>query len=148
VCYNSGSLKTGANRNVFTTKETAYLQSQPLARLATVSTDLQPDIAAVSFQLEHGVLYISGHNLEGSRKYRNIAAGNARVAVIVDDLESRDPWRPRGIRIYGRAWLITRNGRAFLRIQPEISWSWNIEGPAFVDGEFITHRTVHRPPIA
>lgn len=133
---------------MFTAKETAYLQSQPLARLATVSSEGQPDAAAVTFHLEHGALYIGGQNLQNSRKYRNVVEGNDKVAVIVDDFESRDPWRPRGIRIYGRALTISRDGQPMLRIQPETSWSWNIEGPAFVDGKFVTHRSEHQPPIA
>jgi hypothetical protein len=37
---------------MFTEKEIAYLQSQPLARLATVSVDLQPDAVPVGFEFD------------------------------------------------------------------------------------------------
>jgi ADP-ribose pyrophosphatase YjhB (NUDIX family) len=98
----------------------------------------------VAFEVQDGALYITGYKLPGSRKYKNIAAGNERVAVIVDDLASVQPWRPRGIRIYGTAAPMERNGRPYLQVTPEISWSWNLERPAFVDGRFVPHRTVHR----
>lgn len=92
---------------MFTNRELAYLRSQPLGRIATVAADGQPDVAAVGFGVDdHGVITVGGVELAASRKGRNILEGETRVAFIVDDLESVRPWRPRGIRIYGRAELI------------------------------------------
>jgi pyridoxamine 5'-phosphate oxidase family protein len=130
----------------FTTHEADYLRSQPLGRLATVAKDGQPDNAAVVFRLEDdGSILIGGMNVTGTRKWRNVEAGNDKVAFVVDDLASTKPWRPRGIRIFGRAELVEIDGPfgpgKYLRIVPEVSWSWSIEP----DGErFHPRRTTHR----
>jgi len=117
--------------SVFTEKELAYLRSQPLGRLASVASDGQPDNAAVGFRVEDdGTIVITGMNLADSRKGRNVAAGNSKVALIVDDLESVEPWKPRGIRIFGEAELVLDAGRSFVRIVPTRSWSWDVEGPS------------------
>ena len=69
------------------------------------------------------------------------------TAVSVVDHASIDPWRPRGIRIYGTAETVELDGprgpSPVIRITPTISWSWSINGPAMVDGKFAPHRTVH-----
>lgn len=131
---------------MFSEKELAYILSQPLARLATVAPDLQPDVAAVGITLEAGFIYVTGRRLTRSRKYQNVLNGSPKVALIVDDLESVDPWRARGIRIYGLAEAVQKDGRQMLRITPQVSWSWNLEGPAFVDGKFVTHKVIHPAP--
>ena len=41
-----------------------------------------------------------------SRKFRNIAA-NGRVAFVIDDVASVDPWQPRFLEIRGHAEAIT-----------------------------------------
>jgi len=132
---------------MFSEKEVTYLKSQPLARIATVSTDLQPDVAPVGLEFDGEYFYIGGHNPTVTRKYKNIKDGNSRVALVVDDLESIDPWNPRGVRIYGTAEIVERQGRfgrgVYLRITPEVSWSWNIEGPAFLNGAFAVNRIAH-----
>lgn len=133
----------------FTDQEMVYLRSQRLARLATVAADGQPDNAAVGFDVaDDGIFTIGGMDIAGSRKGRNVLSGDDRVALIVDDLASVRPWRPRGIRVYGRAELLEAAGDpphgGHLRITPEISWSWGIEPlPPGVHG-FAPHRTVHR----
>jgi pyridoxamine 5'-phosphate oxidase family protein len=56
------------------------------------------------------------------------------VSLVIDDLESVNPWRPRGIKIHGIADLTTREGYAgagtYIRIEPREKWSWGIEEPA------------------
>lgn len=133
---------------MFTEKELGYLRSQPLGRIATVASDGQPDNAAVGFQVgDDGVITVSGMDMAGSRKGRNVFDGEERVAFIVDDLETVQPWKPRGIRIYGRAELLDAEGEpphgGRLRITPEISWSWGIE-PAAPGAGFRPHRAEHR----
>ena len=130
----------------FSPYEAEYLRSQLLGRLATVSEAGQPDNAAVGYRLEDdGTILIGGMNNTGTRKWRNVEAGNDKVAFVVDDLLSTKPWRPRGVRVYGRAELVDVEGQFgpgdYLRITPEVSWSWGIEP----NGErFRRRRTVHR----
>jgi pyridoxamine 5'-phosphate oxidase family protein len=136
----------------FTEDEVAYLRSQPLARLATVSTDEQPDVAPVGFEWDGSYFYVGGRAPEQTRKFRNVRAGQTKVALVVDDLVSPDPWSPRFLRVYGTAELVQRPGRfgsgAYMRITPEISWSWNLEGRPMSDEAVRTspRRTVHRAP--
>jgi len=126
---------------MFTQKERAYLSSQRLARLATVSPSGQPDAYVVGFEL-HGdeILIGSYENLAGSRKYKNVAAGGGMVSLIVDSLASVDPMDPVAVKIHGTAVIEHRNGRfgsmEYIVVRPRMSWSWGVEGPAFVDREF------------
>jgi pyridoxamine 5'-phosphate oxidase family protein len=131
----------------FTERELEYLRSQPLARIATVDPDGQPDNSAVGFRVEaDGTILVGGMRNVRTRKWRNIEAGADHVALVVDDLVSTRPWRPRGIRIYGTAELVHTEGQfgpgAYVRITPTTSWSWGIEPQA--EGRFRPHRTVHR----
>jgi len=125
---------------MFTEKEIAYMKSKRLARIGTVSDESQPDVSSVRFRFDGKYFRIIGRN-NPTRKYKNVAQGNTQVAMVIDDLASVDPWTPRGIRVYGTA-EITEDGS--LRIQPTISWSWNLEGPAMVNGKFITNKTIHK----
>ena len=63
---------------MFTEKETAYLKSQRLARIGTVSTDLQPDVSPVGFEFDGAYFYVGGMNNQATRKYKNVASGNSR----------------------------------------------------------------------
>lgn len=132
---------------MFTEKESAYIKAQRLARIGTVSADSQPDVAPVGFEFDGNYFYIGGMNNEATRKYRNVAIGNTQVALAIDDVESVDPWRPRGNNVYGTADIVEREGYAgrsrYLRIRPTISWSWNVEGPALAAGKFAPHKIIH-----
>src|SRR5438093_310805 len=89
----------------FTDDEIAYLRSQPIARVATVSADGQPDVFPLAFQID-GTLFrvgCTGPAVAGTTKFRNIGAGNRKVALVVDALVSFDPFIARAIRVYGRA---------------------------------------------
>jgi pyridoxamine 5'-phosphate oxidase family protein len=134
----------------FTEEEAAYLKSQPLARIATVGADDQPDVAPVGFEFDGTYFYVGGRAPEQTRKFRNVQAGHAKVALVVDDLVSTNPWTPRFLRVYGTAEPIERAGQfgsgAYLRITPEISWSWNLTGRPYGDEALQSgpRRTVHR----
>jgi pyridoxamine 5'-phosphate oxidase family protein len=123
----------------FTDEEVTYLRSQRLARIATVDSDGQPDVAPVGFEFDGTYLYVGGMDPAKTRKFLNVEAGNAKVAIVIDDLVSVDPWTPRFMRIYGTAELIERQGQfgpaPYMRITPTISWSWNLDGRPFGDGE-------------
>jgi pyridoxamine 5'-phosphate oxidase family protein len=134
----------------FTEEEIAYLNSQPLARLATVSADHQPDVAPVGYEFDGTHIYVGGIDPAKTRKFLNVQDGNPKVALVIDDLASAEPWAPRFLRIYGMAALIERPGQlgtaTYMRITPTISWSWNLEGRPFThDGDIAVRRTVHPP---
>jgi pyridoxamine 5'-phosphate oxidase family protein len=124
---------------MFSEKEVAYVKSQRLARIATVSKKQQPDVAPVSFEFDGQYFYVGGKNNPITMKYRNVAAGNSRVALVFDDWESLKPWTPRSIKIHGTAELVKRNGQLgegeYLRITPVVKWSMGVDEPAFQDGK-------------
>jgi len=130
---------------MFTEKEADYLKSQRLTRLATVNPDGWPDVVPVGFEFDGQYFYIGGRNPTHTRKYRNLRSGNHKVALVMDDLETIQPWKPRGIRIYGTAEFVERDGRfghaTYMRITPHTSWSWGIEPHA--EGWMGMHKEVH-----
>src|SRR5215208_2601797 len=114
---------------MFTEKERAYLSSQRLARLATVSPSGQPDADVVGFELDGDDILIGSYeNLAGSRKYKNVAAGGGMVSLIVDSLTSVDPMDPVAVKIHGTAAIEHRNGpfgaTAYIVVRPRTTWSW------------------------
>ena len=125
---------------MFTDAEKAYLQGQRLARIATVSSALQPDVAPVGFKFKEGRFYVSGYDLQRTRKYKNVLE-NDRVSLVVDDLVAVDPWTPRGIRIHGHADIVPspEEGEQ-IRITPDVKWSWGINQPAMKGGKAITDK--------
>jgi pyridoxamine 5'-phosphate oxidase family protein len=137
----------------FTDEEIAYLRSQPIARLASLGPDDQPDVVPVGFEFDGADFWIggSGESVLRTRKMRNIAAGRHKVALVVDDLVSFDPFIARGIRVYGTAaGPVERVGMVgpgfYLRITPSISWSWNMAGePA--SGTWYEARRATHPPL-
>jgi pyridoxamine 5'-phosphate oxidase family protein len=116
---------------MFSQQELEFLQSQRLARLATVDANGQPTVDAVGFSLDGGNILIGTHSSVVTRKYRNVAEGNSHVALIIDDLQSVQPWRPRGIKVHGTAVVAQRSGHfgpgSYIVITPTVSWSWGIE---------------------
>jgi pyridoxamine 5'-phosphate oxidase family protein len=137
----------------FTGEEVAYLRSQLTARVATVSADGQPDVVPVGFEFDGTHFWIGGPGaaVAKTRKFRNVRAGNHKIALVVDDLVSFDPFIARGIRIYGDAGEpLERAGYAgpgtYLPITPTISWSWNLAGDPVGDTWYESRRTVHQIP--
>ncbi len=113
-----------------TDAEREYLRTQPLARIATVSPEGQPDVSPVGFRFDGQDLWVMGRDITRTYKYKNVEAGNEKVAIVIDDLASRDPWRPRLLKFFGRAEIVERDGRPWLRITPERKWSFGIEAAA------------------
>ncbi len=133
----------------FTSEEIAYMGTQRLARLATVAPDGQPDVVPVGFEFDGTYVRVGGFDPVRTRKFRNVSAGNAKVAIVIDDLVSVRPWTPRYLRIYGTAELVERQSHsrtvAVMKITPAISWSFNLAGRQFTqDHEIAVHRTVHQ----
>src|SRR5437870_2249075 len=119
---------------MFSKQEIAFVKQQRLARFATVSKTLQPDVAPVVFDFDGKNFYVAGLDLAQTFKFKNVTGGNRRVAFVLDDLETIEPWRPRGIKIHGTADIVTRKGRfgrrTYMRIKPHTMWSWGIKEPA------------------
>jgi pyridoxamine 5'-phosphate oxidase family protein len=88
----------------FTEAEIAYMASQTLGRLATVQRNgtLQNSPVGFTYNADLDTVDIPGHDMLGSQKYRNVGA-NGRVAFVVDDIASRQPWRVRCLEIRGMA---------------------------------------------
>jgi pyridoxamine 5'-phosphate oxidase family protein len=120
---------------VFTEAERRYLESQRLARLATVDADGAPQNNPVAFFLNDatGTVDVWGMDLGKSRKFRNVRR-NPDVALVVDDLVSTRPWHVRGVEIRGRAEALTGQPPPYryysgevIRINPRRIISWGVE---------------------
>ncbi|MFB7722626.1 PPOX class F420-dependent oxidoreductase [Nocardia sp. NPDC058058] len=81
-----------------------YLGSQRLGRLATIRPDGSPQNNPVGFRYnaDLGTIDIAGHNMGASQKFRNLAK-EERIAFVVDDVPSVNPWTVRCLEIRGTA---------------------------------------------
>lgn len=114
--------------SVFFEAELRYLTGgRRLGRIATVGADGTPHVVPVGwiYNAARDTIDIGGYELEQSKKFRD-AARSGRAAIVIDDLESTDPWRPRGIEVRGRAEAIALP-TPLIRIHPERIVSWGLE---------------------
>jgi pyridoxamine 5'-phosphate oxidase family protein len=114
--------------SVFTDDELAYLRGERrLARLATVGADGTPHVVPVGWSLTAGLdaIEIGGRDLAASRKFSDVKR-NPRAAIVIDDLASTEPWRPRGIELRGDAEAVD-GPRPVIRIHPRRIVSWGID---------------------
>lgn len=113
--------------SAFTEAELAYLLSQRrLARVATVGADGTPHVVPVgwSYNEELDAIEIGGRDFAETKKYRDVRR-NGRAAVVIDDLASTDPWRPRGVEVRGRADAV-EEPQPLIRIHPDRVRSWGV----------------------
>lgn len=129
----------------FTDDEIAFMNAQPLARMATVSADGQPDVVPVGFEFDGTYINVGGYDPATTRRHHNVLAGNHKIALVIDDLVSTRPWTPRYLRVYGTAEVVD-GPQPYLRVTPKISWSWNLDGQPFSHDEPFAppKRTVHQ----
>lgn len=134
---------------LFSKPEIDYLKSQRLARIATVNSKGQPDVVPVGFEFDGTYFWIGSHDqkiFHRTKKYYNVRNGNNLVSLVVNDLKSVAPWRPRSVKVYGIAEIMEHQGMFgggdYLRISPKISWSMGIEGLDIKDEEWRL-RTIH-----
>jgi len=123
--------------SVFSQAEVGYLASQRLARIATAGPNGQPHVVPVSFRYnpDTDTIDVGGHGFAQRKKYRDVQS-NPRVGIVIDDLASIDPWRPRMIEVRGVAEVLPTGGetigRGFdppmFRIHPKRIISIGIEG--------------------
>lgn len=121
--------------SVFTAEEIDYLNNQRLGRLATVGPHGQPHVVPLAFRYnpEHETIDVSGHDFAKRKKWRDVHK-NSKVALVVDDLASVQPWRPRGIEIRGEAEILESGGKTvnpgfdneMFRIRPKRIYSWGL----------------------
>jgi pyridoxamine 5'-phosphate oxidase family protein len=123
----------------FKTQEIEFMKAADLARLATIQPDgtLQNNPVGFSYNEDLGTLDIFGYRMSKSRKFRNVAANNT-VALVIDDIASRNPWRVRCLEIRGTAELAESGERrtesnadeidtAIIRIAPRRIISFGID---------------------
>jgi pyridoxamine 5'-phosphate oxidase family protein len=118
-----------------TEAERKYLKDQPLARLATVDENGAPQNSPVGAFVDEatGDILVGGHAMGATRKFRNVKA-NGHVALVVDDLVSRDPWTVRGLEVRGTAVAqddveppVRGMSREVIRITPTWVASWGVD---------------------
>ena len=114
--------------STFTSAELEYLQGERrLARLATVGPDGTPHISPVGMWTvdpDSGVVEVTGHDFEATKKFRDVARTH-RAAIVVDDV--LPPFRPRGIEIRGHADALGEP-EPRIRIRPERIVGWGLDG--------------------
>ena len=114
--------------SAFSAAELAYLlDGRRLGRVATVGKDGTPHVVPVgwSYNAEHDSIDVGGRDPARTKKFRDVAR-SGRAAIVVDDLASTDPWRPRAVEVRGRAEALTEP-RPLIRIHPERIVSWGLE---------------------
>ncbi len=124
--------------SVFTEREIEYLRDQRLGRLATVDAKGRPHVVPVAFRYnaERETIDIGGHNLAGTKKFRD-AGETGRAAFVVDDV--LPPWRARGVEVRGRAEVFSEGGSEvvanfadeLIRITPQRIVGWGIDSDAY-----------------
>jgi pyridoxamine 5'-phosphate oxidase family protein len=115
--------------SAFRDPELRYLTGgRQLGRIATVGGDGTPHVVPVGwiYNAASDTIDIGGHELDRTKKFRDVAR-TGRAAIVIDDLESTDPWRPRGVEIRGQAEAIALP-TPLIRIHPERIVSWGLEG--------------------
>ena len=111
--------------SVFTVSEISYLTGQRPGRLATVGADGQPHVVPVGFRSnpDEDAIEIRGHRGFASRKRYRDLSHDPRVAFVVDDVVSVNPWRVRGMEIRRYAEVLAAGGEALapgLGLDPEM----------------------------
>jgi pyridoxamine 5'-phosphate oxidase family protein len=114
--------------SVFNEAELRYLTGgRQLGRIATVGADGTPHVVPVGwiYNAASETIDVGGYELERSKKFRDVAR-TGRAAIVIDDLQSTDPWHPRAIEVRGWAEAIALP-TPLIRIHPERIISWGLE---------------------
>lgn len=118
-----GKKVAGGEAVTFTDEEVAFLTQSRLARVATASSEGQPHVVPVVYEFDGTAFYFTGWNLEKSLKFQNLVQ-NKKVAMVIDDLVTVSPWRPRGVEVRGVAELGSEGGRSYVKVCPLVKRSW------------------------
>ena len=122
---------------VFTPAEVDYIKSQRVGRIATIGPDGRPHVVPVGYRYnpEADSIDIGGRAGVTQRKHYRDLARNPKVAFVIDDLPSMNPWTIRGIEIRGEAEVLASGGQTIqpffapemIRIHPRRLMAWGIE---------------------
>ena len=113
--------------SIYLEPEIQYLKSRGLARIATATRQGKPDVSPVGFEFDGMDFFIGNHSQDifATRKYKNVRSRNKGVALVIDDLESVQPWKPRAMKINGTAEIVEHNWmfslRKYLMITPSVT---------------------------
>jgi pyridoxamine 5'-phosphate oxidase family protein len=113
--------------SVFSETELDYLLGERrLARIATVGKDGTPHVVPVgwSYNADEDAIDVGGRDFDQTKKFRDVGH-SGRAAIVIDDLASTDPWRPRGVEVRGSAEAI-HEPRPLIRLRPERIVSWGL----------------------
>ena len=123
--------------SVFTAAEIAFIKSQPIGRIATVGPNGKPHVVPVGFRYNPDEDTIDIGGLAGftKRKHYRDLVRNSKVAFVIDDIPSLNPWTTRGIEIRGEAEILASGGQTIqpffgpdmARIHPQRLVTWGIE---------------------
>ena len=141
--------------SVFTEEEIEYLQSQALARIATVGPDGHPHVIPVTFRFneELDTIDIGGIAFGEGKKWRD-AKQNPKVTFLLDDtFGSGKDRQARALEVRGQAELHETGGNEinprfpnfapqFFRIRPKRIVSWGLDEAATGRGFQRNARTV------
>ena len=118
-----------------TDAEQRFLARQPRGHLATVGPDGVPQVKPLGFSYNAalGTIDITGTNMAGSAKYRNVRA-NPRVAFVVDEVTAPNVEGAHFLEIRGDAETATgprdpagHLAPEIIRIRPRRVLSFNID---------------------
>jgi len=123
--------------NGFSPQERAWLASQRLGRLATVSPNGVVGNAPVTYFVRaDDTIDIGGMRMGTTKKFRNVQAGS-RVAFVVDIVETTGGWHPIYLEIRGTAEALSdveppADGfsREVIRVHPDWVKSFNLPAVA------------------
>jgi len=117
-------LERGAT--AFSEAQAEYLAENFIGRVATASRSGEPHVVPVGYEFDGSTIAFGGWNLTKSLKFKNLMANN-KVAFVVDDVVSTDPWKVRGVEIRGRAETVAgKNDVTMIRIIPLNIRSWGL----------------------
>jgi pyridoxamine 5'-phosphate oxidase family protein len=113
--------------SAFSAAELDYLLGERrLGRLATVGRDGTPHVVPVGWRYnpDYDSIDVGGRDFAGTKKFRDVAR-SGRAAIVVDDLATTNPWRPRAVEVRGHAEAIAEPS-PMVRIHPDRIVSWGL----------------------
>jgi pyridoxamine 5'-phosphate oxidase family protein len=114
----------------YTEKEREYIKSQHLARIGTSSRKADPDVAPVGFDFDGENFYVGGYDVTKTLKYKNTME-NPKATLVIDDLVSVNPWKPRMLKVRGPTEIVDHKGYVgpgkYIRIKPVFKRSFGID---------------------